>query len=270
MKRLTLILATVLAALGIVSGLSAQDYYKAALSTIVTVTGLGTTSTDGFTLQNTTPATVGTPVQLSPREKWCGTAYNSVSTLSETDCFFIETLPATTAGTTTATFRVGYINNAGSITYPLTMTSPGNLALTGNVTGGTFDTTILSFNSATHSRIYSPVDGQIVLMNAAQTFGSTVKTDALPTFTGFGTSPTVTAGSTAYAGSINVGTGGTATTGVITFNGTAFPSAPFCTYSTQTSNVVTRGTPTTTQVTLNTTTAWTASDVVTWHCISAK
>lgn len=114
-------------------------------------------------------------------------------------------------------------------------------------------------------------NGLLPITKGDKSIGSTIKVDALPTVgSGFGTSPSVTAGSTPFAGSVNVGTGGAATTGVITFGGTAFPSAPFCTYSTTTTNGVTRGTPTTTQLTLNSTTAWTASDIVSWHCISAK
>lgn len=109
------------------------------------------------------------------------------------------------------------------------------------------------------------------LSNAAGTIGVVFKVDALPTIgSGFGTSPAVIAGSTALAGAVNVGTGGAATTGVITFGGTAYPSAPFCTYSTQTTNAVTRGLPTTTQLTLNSTTAWTASDIVSWTCVSSR
>lgn len=116
-----------------------------------------------------------------------------------------------------------------------------------------------------------PADGLFKVFNGGATAGSTLKIDALPTVaSGFGTSPAITAGSTALDGSVNVGTGGVATTGTITFGGTAYPSAPFCVYSTQTTNAVTRGAPTTTQLVLNSTTAWTASDLVSWHCISSK
>lgn len=124
---------------------------------------------------------------------------------------------------------------------------------------------------STRAQIISPADGSLVVENNAQTIGSQLKADALPTVaSGFGTSPSITAGSTALAGSVNVGTGGTATTGVIAFNGTAFPSAPFCTATPTTSNVVQRVASSTTQLTLNVTTAWTASDVIFWQCISSK
>ncbi len=95
----------------------------------ITINALGTTSTDGLSLLNSTAATVGTPVQISPRSKWCGTGYNSVSTLSETDCFFTEVLPATVAGTTTALFKLGVSINGGAATYPLTLSTLGNLSI---------------------------------------------------------------------------------------------------------------------------------------------
>src|ERR1019366_352944 len=53
---------------------------------------LGTTSTDGVVIQNTTAATAGTTVQISPREKLCGAAWNSSSVASETDCWIMEVL----------------------------------------------------------------------------------------------------------------------------------------------------------------------------------
>lgn len=103
------------------------------------------------------------------------------------------------------------------------------------------------------------------------TIGAMLKADALPTVaSGFGTSPAITALSTPLAGSVNVGTGGVATTGTINFNGTAFPSAPFCIADSTNSNITTRVSSSTTQLTLTTTTAWSASDVLTWLCVSSK
>lgn len=108
-------------------------------------------------------------------------------------------------------------------------------------------------------------------ISTSATIGSRLKIDALPTVaSGFGTSPAVTAGSTPFAGSVNVGTGGAATAGTLNFNGTAFPSAPFCIADTASSNTATRVSPSTTQIAFNTTVAWTASDVVSWVCVSAK
>lgn len=112
--------------------------------------------------------------------------------------------------------------------------------------------------------------GRVNITNTAGAIGSSIKVDALPTVaSGFGTSPAITAGSTPFAGSVNVGTGGAATSGVINFNGTAFPSAPFCIANDSTTTLVQRASATTTQLTI-TSAAWTASDVVTWVCVSSK
>lgn len=114
--------------------------------------------------------------------------------------------------------------------------------------------------------------GQLVL-DGGSTIGARFKVESLPTISsGFGTSPSIVAGSTALAGAVNVGTGGVATTGVINFNGTAWgTAAPFCTPVPSLTNVPTRPTTiSTTQLTLTTTTAWTASDIVYWTCIGTK
>lgn len=119
----------------------------------------------------------------------------------------------------------------------------------------------------------SPADGQVTIGNNATTIGSVFKADALPTVSaGFGTSPSVTAGSTPLAGEVNVGTGGIATTGTLLYNGTAFPSAPFCVCQDSTSIAagVCKAKSTTTTLVLTTTVAWTASDLVTYVCVGAK
>lgn len=75
--------------------------------------GLGTTATDGVVLQNTTASTVGTTVQISPRVHFTGTAYNSVSTLSESQDWTLNVLPQTFAGTTWSALKVNS-SQAGS------------------------------------------------------------------------------------------------------------------------------------------------------------
>lgn len=151
---------------------------------------------------------------------------------------------------------------------PATVTLQGSLTTTGEIKAGA--TQAIYWNG--RAVLASPADGLVTVTNNAATLGSRLKADALPTVgSGFGTSPSITAGSTALAGSVNVGTGGAATSGVITFGGTAFPAAPFCVLTPSLTNVPTRPTTvSTTQLTLTTSTAWTASDVVSWICISAK
>lgn len=98
--------------------------------TIINIGTLGATFGNGTSELNTTAATSGAPVQYSPASQLCGTAYNSASALSETDCYQIVDVPATNAGTTTSIldFRasinggaysdLGHVNNAGQWVFP--------------------------------------------------------------------------------------------------------------------------------------------------------
>lgn len=126
-----------------------------------------------------------------------------------------------------------------------------------------------TINTTTDTKIGRNGVGLVFVGGA--TLGSTLKADALPTVnSGFGTSPAVTAGSTALAGSINVGTGGVATSGTLLFNGTAFSAAPFCTVTTNSATGVPNVSSSTTQLSLGNSVAWSASTVVYWHCIGAR
>lgn len=236
------------------------------------VNEIAVTSTDGLSLINNTPATGGVTVQMSPRLRWRGTAWDTAA--SETVDFFAEVLPAT-AATPTGTWKLGYSLNGAAATYPLTVTSAGNVFAAGfiNSGGGTGSSQLNGNLMGFSGRITmtSLSDGNLALENSGLTIGSNLKVDALPTVSsGFGTSPAVTAGSTPLAGSVNVGTGGVATSGIINFNGTAFPSAPFVVCMNTTTAAVLRCTSTTTQLTITAPAAFTASDVVTWIAISSK
>lgn len=247
----------------------ASEVFSVALTGVPTTTmgNLLTTSTDGQVLQNTTASGGTNTVQISPRTKWCGTALNSTSGSSETNCFFAENLPATGAGTITGTFRIGFINNAGTITYPFTQTSGGNLTTLTEVLAGTNVNVLATsaFYWRGRSVIRSPSDGVITLVNNAETdftrlqFGGTtasfpawarsaatlrcrladdsadcdvtarnqnftaglvgtaliLSTTAPTISSGFGGTPSIAANNGTAAFTINVGTGGAATSGVI-------------------------------------------------------
>jgi len=156
----------------------------------------------------------------------------------------------------------------------------GALTASSNITGSNlFATTNVSLGNAgaiywtTRAGIRSPADGTVTIANGANTIGSQLKVDALPTTGTCGTSPAVAAGSTPFAGQVDVGTG-TPASCVVVFGGTAFPTAPFCT-----ANIVSATASearaiavvaTTAQVTFTPATAFVASVDVAWHCISAK
>lgn len=127
---------------------------------------------------------------------------------------------------------------------------------------------------STRAQILSPSDGAFVVENNAATIGSQVKADALPTVSACGAgSPAVTAGSTPWYGSVTIGTTSVATC-TITFNGTAYPSAPHCSGAVETTtaaNTRTMGySATTTVLTIVPSAAWADSSVVNWNCGSAK
>lgn len=120
--------------------------------------------------------------------------------------------------------------------------------------------------------IGGPSVGNITFANAANTIGSQLKVDALPTVTaGGGTSPSVTAGSTPFAGSVNVGSGAPGATITVTWGGTAFPSAPFVVCMNLTTGLAVKAAATTTTLVITPATGnFGASDVISWLAVSSK
>jgi hypothetical protein len=135
--------------------------------------GFAATSTDGIVLQNTTPATAGVPAQYSPRVRWSGTAYNSVSGLSETSSWWAEVITAGAAGTTAASLAFKALVN-GVTTQPFFMSSVGSLTLLSQLSAP-----ILAVNN--NGFIIAPANGQFVVENntAAAGVGLDVSTDSL-------------------------------------------------------------------------------------------
>lgn len=84
---------------------------------------------------------------------------------------------------------------------------------------------------------------------------------------GFGTSPSIVNQYGAASFEVNVGTGGSATSGVIQLNPNAAPNGWSCTAVDMSTNIVTRETAfSTTTVTLTAASAWTASDKLLVNC----
>ncbi len=203
----------------------------------ITNSGLGTTSTDGEVIQNTTAATVGVPVQISPRLRWCGAAFNSVSTLSETDCFFWEALPATVAGTTTALFKLGSTIAGGAATYPLTVGSDGTFNILGQLisqsslsaaAGGFVSFTGRMTTHSTADKLYSLLDSGV-----ATGMEFNVGTPTLGTCTG----GTLVSGSHNFGGEV---TGNTSGSCVINFGAPNFTNTPFCFINDETALIAVR------------------------------
>lgn len=125
------------------SGVGAAPAYSAnptATTFTATNTALGTTSTNGFIAQNTTAATGGVTVQISPRSLWRGTAWDTAA--SQTVDFFAEVLP-TSAATPSGTWKLGYSLNGAGASYPVQIASTGEViigagAISG-IAGGSLD-----------------------------------------------------------------------------------------------------------------------------------
>lgn len=184
-------------------------------------TALTTTSSDGLIVQNTTAALVGTTVQISPRIRLSGTAWDTDDAVSRTVSFFTENLPST-GNTVTGTWKLGYIDPVSSaITYPVTVNSAGSMALTGNLSGNQ-----VLFDSASNNTIgKSTANGLMNFTNNGATVGIQFNEGtAAPTVTSCGTG-TVSANSRNTAGEITA-TGATACT--VTFGAPNWTNSPFC------------------------------------------
>lgn len=150
-----------------------------AFGNAISVNGIALTATDGWILQNTTAATGAVTVQVSPRTKFCGTAWNSVGTASETDCFAIDVLPATVAGATTNTLRFSSSIAGGAYSALFTMNSAGSLTLTHKIgvtdnTGEIFTGNGGFFYWLNRAVFTSPADSKVTVSNNATTVGFTL------------------------------------------------------------------------------------------------
>lgn len=96
---------------------------------VFTTPNLVTTSTDGLVLRNTTVATAGVPVQLSPRLRLRSNVWNTTATAAtNTDDWIIESVPV--SGTTpSGLLKLGSSLNGAAYTFPMTLTSSGELRI---------------------------------------------------------------------------------------------------------------------------------------------
>lgn len=227
---------------------SADAPITSALDT-VNVNAIAAVSTDGLVLSNATAATAGVPVQLGPRLRWHGNVWNTTATAAtNTDDWWMEALPAS-AATPSSIFKLVVSLNGAAGTTALSVNNFGSVTSGGNMGIGA-TAAIISGNN-------------IMLSGATPSISS-----------GFGTSPSVTAGKS-FAFRVNVGTGGAATTGVITVGATA-ATGWNCSSRDLTNNAsfVTEQTASTTTTasfanysrTTGLAIAWTASDILAISC----
>lgn len=153
--------------------------FRAAAGVIsMTRTALGTTSSTGLQLVNSTAATGGTTVQISPRLLWRGTAWDTAA--SQTVDFFAEVLPAT-AATPTGTWKLGYSLNGAAATYPLTVTNTGSLNVLSSLGGAGTGTSVANVGANSCGTTAATIAGNQV--SGVITVGTVAGTQCRVTFT---------------------------------------------------------------------------------------
>jgi hypothetical protein len=159
---------------------------------------------------------------------------------------------------------------SGNVTVQGNITSTANLISGG--TAGVVAQSVGYIGFVNGARLRSPATGVLNINTNSESIGSQLKVDALPTVTaGGGTTPFITAGSTPFAGSVNVGSGSPGATITVTFGGTAFPSAPFVVCMNVTTGLAVKAASTTTTLVITPQTGnFGVSDVITWICVGAK
>lgn len=177
-------------------------------------TSLGITSTDGQINQNSTAATSGVTVQISPRTRLSGTAWDTDDAVSRTVSVFTEVLPS--SGTTVSgMWKLGVIDPVSSaITYPLTVSLGGTLSMLNSS----------AFAFGTRGWFQKNADGLAEILANNGTVGIQFNTGtAAPTCSA---NCAVTSGSRNTTGEMTLSGG--ATSGTVTFGSPNWTNTPFC------------------------------------------
>lgn len=240
-------LAFPLACLAVFSLLLTENAYTQAIPVRLSTTfpfitiarnGIGTTSTTGFTLSNSTAAGAGAQ-QYSPRACFAGNGWKTDATAaSQSTVICLEAQPVQGAAAPTVNLIISRSIAGGAFSTIGTLTSASGWT----TTTGTFTSTVVSN--------YLRSNGNSVLYTAVVTITS-----------GFGTTPAIAGIASSFK--VTVGTGGD-TTGVVAFN-TTWSNAPSCIANNETSAQLVRATSTTTAVTLAGTLA--EADVIKVVCV---
>lgn len=95
----------------------------------IPVNGIATTSTDGLVITNNTASTAGVPVQESARLRFRSQVWNTTATAANnTNDFWIESVPVS-GGTPSGLLKFGSSLNGAAATYPLAVSSSGQVYL---------------------------------------------------------------------------------------------------------------------------------------------
>lgn len=150
------------------------------VSGVITETndGIAVTSTDGLILQNTTAATVGVPVQQSPRLRLRSNVWDTDDLVNKTNDFWIESVPVSQAAPSGVLNFAVSLNGAATI-YPMILTDTGSITITGGISMVGAVASQSDMNAGAGSFIYwstktllsSPLNGQMNITNQAATAG---------------------------------------------------------------------------------------------------
>lgn len=175
-----------------ISPWSATPTFERVTATLIAQGGplaLAAVSTDGVLLENMTLATAGIPVQMAPRLRFRGHAWNTTGGGSEaTNDFFLESVPVSQASPN-GLFRFASSFNGGATTYPLILTHTGGLTLLGGINAAGALQSDSDMNAGASSFIYwsartlmsAPSNGQVnmTLQNQTAGIGFDFITDAI-------------------------------------------------------------------------------------------
>lgn len=213
------------------------------------------------------PVAVTNGVLVSP-----GTAFSAAPTVTSVTGIWISGTAnpaAGGAGRLANAEAINARNAANGADVSLLSLNSSNVAFVGGAVSGGARPSGLFLDTATGSNIAMQVNGSSIyqfnangILNVSTLlFGSTAPTIS----SGFGTSPSIASNNGTTTFRVNVGTGGTATTGTV-----GMPTASTgwnCVVQDFTNNTVTRQTGgTTTSVVVTAAAAWAASDILIFNC----
>lgn len=253
-----------------------------------TVTGTGTANnvskwTSATAQGNSSITDDGTTVTTGETVLLNGAGLTHITSTQGTTPASAPFITHTATWSTTATYTNFFSNitdsgpsNANSLLMDLQVggASKFSIVKSGATTvGSLINGSTTNIRWASRTAMFSPANGQWQIQNngASANLYLQIGTSATrpSVASGFGTSPVINTNASDTAGSINIGTGGVASTGTINFTQT-WPVAPFCLAEDSSGFVATHATASTTVLTLTSTAVWGASAVVVWHCIAAN
>jgi hypothetical protein len=132
--------------------------------------GIAATSTDGILLENTTEASAPTPVQMGPRIRLRGHAWDTDDTTSRSEDWIIENLPVT-GNSVTSSLRFGRSSDEGAYSYPMSLTSAGVLTTSTAVVSTYYYSSANDISLILQPRAFTNTDSAVEAVTGTMTQG---------------------------------------------------------------------------------------------------